>query len=81
MEAGGTLSVVPSYPSIPGLTSPGSCPEKPGGHRPILVGRQEVLQVLTHRAPVAQIMLGGQQRFEDRAPNRIPADFVKVKRA
>jgi hypothetical protein len=81
METGCTLSIVPSYPLVPCLTSPGGCPEKPSGHRTILFGTQQVLQVLSHRAPVAQIMFGGEQRFEDRASDRIAADFVKAKQA
>ena len=77
IESGCSLSIVPSYPPIPWLTPPGGCPEKPGGHRTILLGAQQILEVLPHRAAVAQIMLRGQQRFEDRAPDRIPADFVE----
>jgi hypothetical protein len=81
IEPGCPLPIVPPNPPIPGLTPPGRGAEKPGRHRTILLGAQQILEVLPHRAAVAKIMLGGQQRFEDRAPARIPAHLVKMKRS
>src|ERR1035437_7955838 len=81
IESGCSIPIVPSYPPIPCLTPPGGRPKKPRRHRTILLGAEQILEVLPHWAAVAKIMLGGQQRFEDRAPARIPAHLVKLKRS
>src|SRR5664279_5235471 len=47
----------------------------------MLLGAQELFEVLPNGTAIAQVMLGGQQRFKDCAPDRIPADFVEMKRA